>query len=87
MKSYCRANVPHRAKGLVQVPGELQDDAQEPDGVAGEVEGGGRGMPGGLPAWRVMSASAGLNHSAAVLEVNDGLWETVAIALQLQTGS
>lgn len=79
--------MPHGAHGLVQVPGDAQEDAQEPGGVAGGQEGGGGGMPGGLPAWRVLSASAGLNHSAAVLEVDDGLWETVTSALQPQTGS
>lgn len=79
--------MPHGAKCLDQVPGDVQDDAQEPDGVADGLEGAGGGMSGGLPAWRVLSASAGLNHSAAVLEVDDELWETVASALQLQTGS
>ena len=71
----------------MQVPGDAQEDAQDSGGVEGGPEGGAGGMSGGLPAWRVLSASAGLNHSAAVLEVDDGLWEIVASALQLQAGN
>ncbi len=51
-----------------QVPGEhLAGDTTAPDW---QDSIGAPGQP--PPAWRVLAASAGFNHSAAVIEVADG---------------